>query len=156
MFLLDLCSAFKKNKIEFVLVGGYAVALHGAVRGTVDVDLAISLSEKSFVLAEKTLLALGLTCRQPLKATEVFHFRKEYAEKRNLIAWSFVDVKNPMKQLDILILEDAKKIKKAIKKVGGISIPIAALNDLIKMKTRSGRPQDLEDVKALKLIRKSR
>lgn len=37
----------------------------------------------------------------------------------------------------------------------GVKVKILALSDLIQMKTRSGRPQDLEDVAALKLIQKN-
>ncbi len=152
MLLLEICTAFKTHKIDFVIVGGYAVALHGAIRGTVDVDLALALNEESFVSAEKCLNGLGLTSRLPLKAKEVFEFRKEYAEKRNLIAWSFVDNENPIRQLDILILQDAKKLNKVIKKVQGVTIPIVSIEDLIHMKKLAARPQDIEDVKALEAI----
>ncbi len=134
MLLTEVASLFKKNKIDFVIVGGYAVALHGAVRGTVDVDLALALNEKTYSAAEKLLNELGLVSRLPLKAKEVFHFREEYAKNRNLLAWSFCDSQNPLRQLDILILCDSKKIKKVTKKVNGVDIPIAAIDDLISMK----------------------
>jgi len=37
-FLNQICNALQTNRVRYALVGGYAVALHGAVRGTVDVD----------------------------------------------------------------------------------------------------------------------
>lgn len=37
-FLNQICHALQTNRVRYALVGGYAVALHGAVRGTVDVD----------------------------------------------------------------------------------------------------------------------
>ncbi len=154
MLLTEVAQLFKKNKIDFVIVGGYAVALHGAVRGTVDVDLALALNEKTFSLAEKLLNEIGLQSRLPLKAKEVFHFREEYAKNRNLLAWSFCDAQNPIRQLDILILWDSKQIKKSIKKVNGIEVPIASIEDLIKMKKIAGRPQDLEDIRALERLKK--
>jgi predicted nucleotidyltransferase len=36
----------------------------------------------------------------------------------------------------------------------GVNVPIASIDDLIKIKEAAGRPQDIEDVKALKLLRK--
>ncbi len=39
MFLLRISQAFQQANIPYALVGGYAVALHGAVRGTIDVDI---------------------------------------------------------------------------------------------------------------------
>lgn len=60
MFLTNVANALTKHKVEFAIAGGYAVALHGAVRGTVDIDIVIKLKEKSFHNAENALLALGL------------------------------------------------------------------------------------------------
>jgi len=42
-----------------------AVALHGAVRGTVDIDLVIRLREADFLRAERALISWGSTagCR---------------------------------------------------------------------------------------------
>lgn len=41
MFLIELCQSLEQHNVRYALVGGYAVALHGAVRGTVDVDFVI-------------------------------------------------------------------------------------------------------------------
>lgn len=153
MLLLEVAKAFHKEKIKFIVVGGYAVALHGAVRGTVDIDIVLSLSEESFTRAEKILNKLSLYSRLPVKAAEVFNFRKEYAANRNMLAWSFVDASNPLRQLDILILEDANKLNEVVKVIHGVKVPILSLDDLIKMKKKAARAQDLEDVKALELIK---
>jgi hypothetical protein len=42
MFLTELCQSLKNHSVRYALVGGYAVALHGAVRGTVDIDFVMS------------------------------------------------------------------------------------------------------------------
>lgn len=60
MFLKRVVQALEKHKVHYAIVGGYAVALHGAVRGTIDIDLVISLNEKSFILAEAALLSIRL------------------------------------------------------------------------------------------------
>jgi len=44
MFILKVCESLSNAKIKYAIVGGYAVALHGVVRGTVDVDLLIEIS----------------------------------------------------------------------------------------------------------------
>ncbi len=71
-------------------------------------------------------------------------------KERNLIAWNFYDPSNPLNQVDIIINYDLKNSShiKTVRTASG-KIPILALKDLIKMKKASGRPQDLEDVKAL-------
>ena len=155
MLLLEITKAFQDEGIDFVILGGYAVALHGVVRGTVDIDLALALTQDSFTKAEMVLTSMGFMSRLPVKSKEMFQFRNEYAENRNLIAWSFYDPINPIRQIDILTLIDARKIKKTIKKVHGSGVPIASLPDLIRIKKASARPQDLEDVKALELLKRS-
>jgi predicted nucleotidyltransferase len=152
MFLLQLTKALDLHKVDYALVGGYAVALHGAVRGTLDVDLVLSLEKKSLIKAEQTFLELGLVSKLPVTAADVFEFRKEYIEKRNLVAWSFVDPNNPVHLLDIIITQDLKDIQTIRLKIQGVSVKVASISSLILMKQKSGRPQDLEDIKALQLI----
>ncbi|MFN8944697.1 MAG: hypothetical protein ACK5WZ_08735, partial [Pseudobdellovibrionaceae bacterium] len=128
-------------------------ALHGAVRGTVDVDLVINLTVEDFSRAVKALNQINLVSRLPLTAKEVILFRLEYIEKRNLIAWSFVDPKLPSRIVDIVLTKDLKQLKTLQKKISGVSIDILSIDDLITMKKESGRPQDLQDVGALEKIR---
>lgn len=150
MFIHDICSALDKAEVPYAIVGGYAVALHGAIRGTVDVDVAIQWSFKNLQNAENALKQIGLVSLIPINAETLFHFRDEYIQNRNLIAWNFYDPSNPLNQVDIIINYDLKSLRntKTVKTVLG-TIRILSLNDLIEMKKASGRPQDLEDVKAL-------
>lgn len=149
MFIYKVCEALKEAVIPYAIVGGYAVALHGALRGTVDIDIVIKWSLKNLQNVEKALKDLGLVSRLPLDADSVFHFRQEYIQNRNLIAWNFYDPKNPINQVDLIINYDLKKGHiKTIKTEQG-EITILSRRDLIEMKKASGRPQDLEDIKAL-------
>jgi hypothetical protein len=81
----DLCALLNANKVDFLIVGGYAVAFHGAPRFTGDLDILIhptleqvrrtlrSLADFGFpaerispqdVLQERTILELG---RRPVQ-----------------------------------------------------------------------------------------
>jgi len=153
MFLEQLVRTFKKHKIKFALAGGYAVNLHGAVRGTVDIDLVIKLDKKNLAATERALNELGLTSRIPVDATEIFTFRAEYIKKRNLIAWSFSNPNNPIEMVDIVLTHDLAKMKARSFKVGTYTVPVLSREDLIAMKTLAGRPQDIEDVKALRRLK---
>jgi len=152
MFLEKITKALNEYKVQFVLVGGYAVALHGAVRGTVDIDLVINLNRSSYKKAEDALHSIGLESRLPISADDVFTFREEYIKNRNLIAWTFYNSKNPIENVDIIITENATQLKSVIKNINGAKIKVVAINDLIMMKKKSGRKQDLEDIKALEKL----
>jgi len=128
------------------------VALHGAIRGTVDIDVVINIDKSQFLAAEQALSAIGLHSRLPVSAAEVFDFREEYISNKNLIAWSFYNPTNPLEVVDILITHDLKKIRTISKKVGQLKLCVASIPDLIAMKKQASRPQDLEDIKALEKL----
>jgi len=152
MFLLRVASAFNDFSVRYAIVGGYAVALHGAVRGTIDVDVALLWSRKNFEKAEQALNSIGLSSRQPLNAAEVFEFREEYVVKRNLLAWTFVNPANPAEIVDIVLTHDLKKMKAKPLKVQGQALSLISKSDLIKMKSATGREQDKADIEALKKL----
>jgi hypothetical protein len=150
MFLLQLIEALDNNRIRYALVGGYAVALHGVVRGTVDVDLAIRINKGEFRKTEKALNGIGLKSLLPVTADDVFTYREEYIRNRNMKAWSFVNPDKAGEVVDILITEDASDLKTVTKTIASRKVKVAAIPELIRMKTGTGRPQDDVDIKALK------
>jgi len=153
MFIYKIVKIFQKHKIKFAIVGGYAVALHGAVRGTVDLDIVLELDKKSFIAAEAALKSIGLVSRLPVDGRKVFDFRLEYIKDKNLIAWSFWNPNNPVELIDIILTYNLKGHKVKNIKSEGIKLPILSIDELIKMKRQSARVQDLEDVKALEKIK---
>ena len=146
MLIYEIYQAFDKYKIKYAIVGGYALAFHEIVRATVDIDLVLKLDLATFEKAEEALKSIGLQSRIPVRARDIFQFRKEYIKTKNLIAWSFVDYKNPLRQVDILITTDLKSIQVDHVSVGGFKIPVISLKGLLAMKKHAGRPQDLLDV----------
>ncbi len=149
MFLTKVISALEKANVRYALVGGYAVALHGAIRGTVDIDVVIALEKSQFIALASAMQEINMVSKLPVSAEDVFNFRQEYISNRKLIAWAFVNNSNPLELVDIIITHDADKINTVIKKMGNRKIRVAAIKELIAMKKCSARPQDLEDIKAL-------
>lgn len=149
MFIHKVCQALEKAEIHYAVVGGYAVALHGAVRGTIDIDIALKWSLDNLRNAEKVLDVLGLVSRLPIDAENVFNFKEEYINNRNLKAWNFYNPSNPIEQVDIIITYDLKGATTKVVHTSYGEIKILSRKDLIAMKKESGRPQDLEDIKAL-------
>lgn len=149
MLLVEVARAFELGGVRYAVVGGYAVALHGAVRGTVDLDLVLELDRANYEAAEAALLSLGFQARLPLRASDVFDQRLDHIRHRNLLAWSFVDPKDPSRLVDILIAYEAVPLSTIVKTIGGVRVQVLDKRELIAMKTASGRPQDLEDVRAL-------
>jgi len=154
MFFLELCRKLNQKKISYCVVGGTAVALHGAIRGTLDVDLVITLNEKSFIGMENALREMGLESRLPVRAKEIFQFREEYISNRNLIAWGFINPSNPAQQVDIILTEDVDSLSPVTLRLHGTKVRVASIEGLIRMKKKSKRPQDIEDILALQELQK--
>ena len=75
---LDLLSVLREHDVEFVVIGGFAVILHGVVRSTKDVDIVPEQSEENLARLWAALEALEA---RPRELTE---FRPEEMPMPNL------------------------------------------------------------------------
>jgi hypothetical protein len=141
--------------IRYAIAGAYAVALHGAVRGTINVDVVLHWTRGTLARTEAALNGIGLVSRLPVSARNIFEFRDEYLKNRDLAAWNFYNPDDPSEQVDIVITYDLTA--KQGKRIKGVKLPsgpvqVLSLKDLIGMKRTSRRPQDIEDVRALERL----
>jgi len=151
-FLERICAALRDAGVQYAVVGGHAVALHGAVRGTIDVDLVLRWTEQMLTRAEAALNGIGLVSLLPVNAKEIYARRDEYNENRNLAEWNFHNPDDPLQQVDIVITYDlANKPTKRVALPAG-PVEVMSIEDLIAMERESGRAQDLEDVRALERL----
>jgi hypothetical protein len=154
MLLVEkVCQALASHGVRYALVGGYAVALHGAVRGTVDIDIVVDWTLKSLRATEIALNSLGLVSRLPLSADDVFGFRDEYVKNRNLVAWNFHNPADVSQQVDVVIVFDLKGKRRHRVPAASGPLFLLTVSDLLGMKRASGRPQDLADVAALERLK---
>jgi hypothetical protein len=97
---------------------------------------------------------LGFQSRLPVTADEIFQFKNEYINRRNLIAWSFYNTTNPIEVIDVILTHDLSGMGVVSKRLGLSRLNVISIEDLIEMKTKSARKQDLEDIKVLREILK--
>jgi hypothetical protein len=151
---------FNASKIKYLVVGGVAVNLHGYVRFTGDLDLLILLEEKNLKKVGKVLHKLGYRERLPVSIMSLKDGKqvKSWLKDKNMKAFSFVPPKNNPLQIDIVIEESLKFDKiikdKVTKRIDNVSIPVVSIDQLIKMKRRADRQQDIADLEALIKLKK--
>ena len=151
--LARICTALNDAGVRYAVVGGYAVALHGAVRGTLDIDIVIDWTQSTLQKTQDALSGLGLASRLPLSASDVFELRDEYVTRRNLVAWNFYNPDDLSEQVDIIIAYDLQNKRTTSVPLAECVVPVLSIEDLIDMKRGSGRPQDRVDVAALEKLR---
>ena len=152
-FLERACRAFDDAGVDYAVVGGQAVALHGVVRGTLDLDVVLRWEPEVVGAAEAALRKMGLVSRLPITAVHVVANRDRYIKERNLMAWTFYNPEVPLEEVDIIISYDLAGKPVSRVAVGGGSVAVLSAAALIEMKRASGRPQDLEDARALEKLR---
>ena len=139
-----------KYKVDFILIGGYAVIYHGYERATGDMDLWLkpdNNNREKFIdaLTEHGVVDEHLEIIRNLDFTR--HQALHFGEKPNQMEF--------LTFTQGLDFEEAY-MKKEIIELEGKQIPVLNFEDLIVTKMLLGRPQDKADVDKLKKIQQFR
>jgi hypothetical protein len=137
----DLLELFNKHQVEFMLVGGYALAFHGSPRYTGDMDIFVQVTSLNAIrimaaLNEFGFGAVGLTA--------------EDFQKENMI----VQLGVPPVRVDIVTSltgvswEDAYS-NRVQGRYGDICVFYIGRDQFISNKKATGRKKDLADLEAL-------
>ncbi len=141
---LEFLMLLEKHKVDFLLVGGYAVVLHGYVRSTGDMDLWIERTDYNYQKLKKVYLDF----RAPI-------FPQEQFSNDSFNVWGIgieptkIEI---LTQVDGLIFKESFKKRKFFK-VDKLQICYIDFEDLIKNKQASGRFKDLADIEQLKKLK---
>ncbi|MEK6622610.1 MAG: hypothetical protein AABZ13_09015, partial [Planctomycetota bacterium] len=91
MFYFEVFNAFYQEKVQYLVVGGLAVNLHGVPRVTYDIDIIISTDRNNVLKLNRTLKNLGYVPRLPISPDDMADEKilKDWTENRNMKAFSF-------------------------------------------------------------------
>lgn len=155
---IPIFSSLNNAEVRYVVVGGLATVLHGYARLTADIDIIIDLEPVEAKKAIRTIVDLGLQPRLPV---DPFDFsdpivRRDWNENKNMQVFSFWKPDDPLISVDFFIkniidFEDLWNRSKLVD-LEDVSINIASIPDLIKLKKIANRQQDLIDIEKLSEI----
>ncbi len=161
LFYGDILTALAEAGVGHVVVGGVAVNLQGVPRFTSDLDLAVAIDGTSLVTAAAVLERLGLRCRLPVTPGDLARpdVVRGWIEERNLVALTFVDPAEPLREVDLVIALPVpyEEVERSADRVraGTLELKVASIDVLIQMKSGTGRAQDASDVDALRRVQES-
>jgi len=158
---LDFQTIFKELNglgIDYLVVGGLAVNFHGVPRMTYDIDLMILLEPENVIKLVTKLTQWGYKPKIPIDPRDLADETKRtsWILEKGMKALNFYSETLPIGEIDILIdtpvpYEELKC--RAIKvELQDEKIPTVSIHDLIELKLRAGRKQDLADVEHLKMV----
>jgi hypothetical protein len=137
----QLLNAFHSERVRFLLVGGYALAMHGYVRHTIDLDLWVEPTERNARAIEQACDSCGVILPPVARS----NLRSPSQLIRIGVPPVVIDLLTGISGLDFELCHP----RRLIKRVGGIEIPTLCLSDLRTGKKASGRLQDLADLEKL-------
>lgn len=159
IFYEEILKAFQRQKVKYVLVGGFAVNLLGSMRSTADLDILVEMSDDNLRKIVKILKKYGYRVKQPVDPMRIAdkRTREDWIKNKHMKAFNFYK-ESELKEVDIIIespvrFEDARKSAILIK-IDNLTLPVISITNLIKMKKETGRAIDRLDIEELKRIRK--
>ena len=158
---LDYRFIFKelnRLEIDYLVVGGLAVNFHGIPRLTYDIDLMISLDPDNILKLINKLSEWGYKPKAPIDAKELADEKKRtlWIHDKGMKALNFYAENLPIGEIDILL--DSPVPYRTLREravafiIDGEKVPTLSIHDLIDLKLKAGRKQDLSDVDHLKTI----
>jgi len=125
------------------VIGATAFPIHGYARATLDVDVFIRSTPENAARALAGLQAAGY---------DVADLSAEELQTKKILIRQYVvelDLRPFVAGADLA----GVWARKVSGRFGEVPVFYASLDDLIAMKEAAGRPKDLEDLKALRLLR---
>jgi len=143
----DMLRALSDEKVEFLLIGAYAMAAHGYPRATMDIDIWVMPSPQNADAVLRALRRFGAA---------LHNLTKEDLQKNGTI----FQIGVAPRRIDIITEASGLQFEEVYSRalsvnIEGIEVHIPLIDDLIRNKRASGRTKDLADAEALESLKNS-
>lgn len=134
----EFLKSLNSSGVEYLLIGGYAVGIHGHIRTTNDLDVWIKVSAENAARVEAALRGFGFAA-----SAELF-----------LVPGNVVRMGVPPIRIEILtsisgVDFDACYAERQMIQIEELFVPVISLPRLRENKAASGRAKDLADLESL-------
>ena len=131
-----------KNKAEYLIVGGYAVGIHGHPRYTGDLDIWLNPTPRN---AEQILKSVNEFGFSSFKLT-----LEDFTKPGNVIQLGYPPLRiDLLTEIDGVTFEECFSNRKEVV-IEDLNVNFIGYNDLLKNKKETGRPRDIDDIDNLK------
>jgi hypothetical protein len=138
-----LLAVLARHRVDFVLVGGLAGIAHGSSYATQDIDIVYARDGENLERLAAALAEIGATLRG---APPGLPFTADAETLRAGLNFTLTTSNGP---LDVLGEPEGAPRYEDLRAhsthelIGGVTVRVASLDDLIAMKEAAGRPKDL-------------
>jgi hypothetical protein len=160
MKIAELLQSLSDGQVQYVLVGGLAVQLHGFMRSTFDIDLVLAMTDENLVrfIAVAKRYSLVPTIPVPIDSLRDSIQIDQWHREKGMLAFSLRDPRIGGSVVDVLVRPEVPFDRLMANAVAGElfsrQVWIASIDDLLAMKRIANRPKDQLDVAALEKIKR--
>ncbi|MEO7524250.1 MAG: nucleotidyltransferase [Ferruginibacter sp.] len=131
-----------KHNAEYLIVGGYAVGVHGHPRYTGDLDIWLNPSSKNAGLILKCVNEFGFSSYGLTQS--------DFTKPGNVIQLGYPPLRiDLLTEIDGVTFEACYENRKEVI-IDDLPVKFIGYKDLLKNKKESGRPRDIDDIENLK------
>ena len=139
--LKEFLQFLNEEKVEYLLIGGWAVGYHGYPRLTIDMDVWVAMTPENAARILRTLVRFGFTHGEVDEAV--------FLKPGNIVRFGFppnrIEIINCVSGVEF---EECSK-RKMMADFDGVTVPVISREDLLINKRASGRNKDLADIDGL-------
>lgn len=149
-------SSLERHAVDYVLVGGLAVNLHGHQRLTADLDFVVRLERPNVKKLADSMREINFLPRVPLDPLQLAEpdVRRQWADEKGMVVFAFASTDPPFMLADIFleypIDYNELAAQSSLMRYGSQQVRVCSLEHLLKIKEAAGRPKDLLDVENLR------
>ncbi len=142
----EFLSALIDAGVEFLVIGGFALARHGFVRATVDLDVFVNPSAENAARVALALAQFGAPLAD--HGVDARHFEGPGAFYQVGVAPNRIDI---LTSIEGVTFAEAL-VGSVVSTIDGREVGFIGRTALLRNKRATGRPQDLADVTALERL----
>jgi hypothetical protein len=149
--ILNFWKALHDHNVQYIMIGGYAINLHGYQRFTGDLDIWIKDTLENRKQLRMAFISCDMGDYPMIEHMQFVTGWTEFHLNNNLS----LDILTEMKGLEEYTFDECLQMA-SVAEIENVSIPFLHINQLIANKKTVNRPKDQIDVLALEQIRKLR
>jgi hypothetical protein len=160
MKTVELLQALSDEQVQYVLVGGLAVQLHGFLRSTFDIDLVLAMNDGNLSRFIEVAKRYGLVPVNPIPIDSLRNtgLIDQWHREKGMLTFALRERQIGGSMVDVLVRSDVPFENLMANAVAGElfgrRVWIASIDDLLLMKRIANRPKDLLDIAALERIKR--
>ena len=143
----DMLRVLSDEKVKFLLVGAYALAVHGYPRATMDIDIWVMPSLENADAVVRALRRFG---------APLHNLTQEDLQEEGIV----FQIGIAPRRIDIITTASGLRFEETYRRslsvnIEGIEVRVPSIDDLIRNKRATGRTRDLADAEALESLKTS-